>query len=115
MFDAIRSYFEEHDSGHGTIFVFVPYIKTNVPAKLLDGFQNRIVVVTAWEPSDIQSGSSELKLYPFCKRNRITPYVGSGLHLKAYSANLNRSILAIGNVSCHGLLPRGNYEAGWYS
>ena len=112
LFDAIRGYFTEHDTGDKTIFVFAPYIRTKVLARLLDGLRSRAVVVTTWEPADILSGSSDLDLYPFCQQCGISLYVSEKLHLKVYSANLDGAILATGNVSHSGLMPGGNYEAG---
>ena len=78
---------------------------------LLEGIPNKTVIVTTWEPIDIQSGSSELSLYLFCQNHGIALYVSSGLHLKVYSVGLASAILATGNVSRRGLLPDGNYEA----
>lgn len=71
-----------------------------------------MVVVTTWEPKDIQSGSSDLSLYPYCKKQNIALYVASKMHLKVYSVGLKNAILATGNVSSSGLLPGGNREAG---
>ena len=106
----IRKYFRGSRPDE-TIFLFVPYVKTGVLESLLEGIPNRMVIVTTWEPEDIQDGSSELSLYPFCQRRDITLYVSQGLHLKAYSVGLSSAILATGNVSRRGLLPGGNYEA----
>lgn len=78
---------------------------------LLENIPNRVVIVTTWKPEDIQSGSSELSLYPFCQRRNIALYVCQELHLKVYSVELTSAILATGNVSRRGLLPNGNYEA----
>ena len=111
LFDHIREYFEQ-SSGNDTIFLFVPYIKTAVLEKLLEGIPNRVIIVTTWKPRDILSGSSELSLYLFCQRRNITLYVSQRLHLKVYSIELASAILATGNVSRRGLLPGGNYEAG---
>ena len=112
LFGAIRGYFIEHDSGNRTIFVFAPYIRTKVLARLLDGLRSRVVVVTTLEPADILSGSSDLDLYPFCQQCGISLYASEKLHLKMYSANLESAVLATGNVSRSGLMPGGNYEAG---
>ena len=94
-----------------TVFLFVPYIKTNVLEKLLDGISNSVVIVTTWKPQDIQSGSSEISLYSFCKQRRISLYVSEDLHLKVYSIGLSSAVLATGNVSRRGLYSDGNYEA----
>ena len=110
LFERIREYFQcSHQDD--TLFLFVPYIKTDVLESLLEGIPNKTVIVTTWEPGDIQTGSSELSLYPFCQRRNVALYVSQGLHLKAYSVGLVSAILATGNVSRRGLLPGGNYEA----
>lgn len=111
MFEQIRKYLE-HSSENETIFLFVPYIKTKVLEKLIDGLKNKIVIVTTWKPQDIQFGSSEIELYPFCKKSNITLYINNHVHLKVYSIGLSSMILATGNVSNRGLLPEGNHEAG---
>lgn len=110
LFDRIREYFKD-GRPEDTIFLFVPYIRTSVLENLLEGIPNRVVIVTTWEPKDIQSGSSELSLYPFCQGRNIALYISRGLHLKVYSVGLTSAILATGNVSRRGLLPDGNYEA----
>ena len=110
LFERIREYFA-YSSQDDTLFLFVPYIKTDVLESLLEGIPNRVVIVTTWEPRDIQSGSSELSLYLFCRKHGIALYVSQGLHLKVYSVGLASAILATGNVSRRGLLPDGNYEA----
>ena len=110
LFEDIRKYFEHCDSDH-TIFLFVPYIKTNVLEKLLDAIPNKVVIVTTWKPKDIQFGSSEVALYPFCKERNIALYVNENLHLKVYSVGLCSGMIATGNISHRGLLPDGNYEA----
>ena len=110
LLDRIREYFRD-SSPDETIFLFVPYVKTGVLEILLEEIPNKIVIVTTWKPVDIQGGSSELSLYPFCQRRNIALYVSQGLHLKAYSVGLANMILATGNVSRRGLLPGGNYEA----
>ena len=90
----------------------MPYIKTKILSELLDGLQNRVVIITTWKPLDIQLGSSDLSLYPYCRKHEIALYVNRDLHLKVYSASLDSAILATGNVSHRGLMPGGNHEAG---
>ena len=109
LFEHVRDYFERHNTKDGTLFLFVPYIKTEVVKKLLGGLQNKVVIITTWEPNDILSGSSDLSLYTFCREHKIALYVNNSIHLKVYSADLESAILATGNVSRHGLCG-GNYE-----
>ena len=110
LFEHIKEYFEQ-SSHDDTIFIFVPYIKTNILEKLVERIPNKIVIVTSWKPKDVQLGSSEIELYPFCKEHGITLYVSQNMHLKVYSVGLSDALLATGNVSHGGLLPKGNYEA----
>jgi len=110
LFEKIREYFERHDTGDRTLFLFVPYIRTDVARKLLAGLRNKTVIITTWEPGDIVSGSSDLSLYPFCREHKMALYVSANMHLKVYSVGLESAVLATGNVSRHGLCG-GNYEA----
>ena len=110
LFGKIRDYFERHNTEDKTLFLFVPYIKTDVVKELLDGLRNKVVIITTWEPKDILLGSSDLSLYPFCREHKIALYVSKSMHLKVYSVDLESAILATGNVSRHGLYG-GNYEA----
>ena len=110
LFEHIKKYFEQSDPME-TLFLFVPYVKTKVLEQLLEKVQNKIVIVTTWEPKDILFGSSELALYPFCQKHGITLYVSNNMHLKIYSVGLASGILATGNISHRGMLPDGNYEA----
>ena len=108
LFEHIREYFKENTSD--TIFLYVPYIKTKILKKVLDGLSNNVVIITTWNPQDIKLGSSELELYPFCKENNITLYISQNMHLKVYSVGLASAIVATGNISYRGLMPDGNYE-----
>lgn len=94
-----------------TVFLFVPYIQAGVLARLLDNIENRTVIVTTWEPTDLLSGSSDLAVYPYCRERGIALYVSEMMHLKVYSVGLDSAIVATGNVSWRGLMPEGNYEA----
>ena len=110
LFDHIKKYLN-NDNSDDTIYIFVPYIKTKILEELLDGIKNKIVIVTTWNPKDIQFRSSDLTLYPFCKERNIVLYISENIHLKIYSVGLSSAILATGNISNRGLLPNGNYEA----
>jgi len=112
LFDSIRNYILESSSNDKKIYIFTPYIKTNVLGKLIDKITGKIIIITAWEPNDLLSGSSELELYPFCKENKITLYINNKIHLKVYSVDLESAIITSGNISHRGLMPDGNYECG---
>tara|TARA_B100001123_G_scaffold220420_1_gene248608 strand:+ start:9426 stop:10928 length:1503 start_codon:yes stop_codon:yes gene_type:complete len=109
LFEKIRNYLLEAEKSK-QIFLYVPYIKSKVLAKLVDGLDN-ITIVTTWHTNDLLSGSSELDLYPFCKEHNYTLYVHNDIHLKVYSVGLDSAIVASGNIS-HGGLEGGNEECG---
>jgi hypothetical protein len=109
LFEEIKKYLNTADKNK-QIFLFVPYIQTNYLEKLIDGLQNKIIIVTNWSKENLKSTSSELKLYPFCKSHGISLYNNENIHLKIYSINLESMILATGNISKRGLMPNGNIE-----
>jgi len=90
--------------------LYVPYIKTAILEKLLKDVTAKVIIITTWKTEDLLSGSSELKLYPFCKSNRITLYINNSIHLKIYSGDFDDMILSTSNISERGLMPDGNYE-----
>lgn len=110
LFEHIRKYLLGAPVG-GMVFLFVPYIQTEVLTRLLEGIKNETVIVTTWEPADLLSGSSDLATYPYCQEHGIALYVSEMMHLKVYSVGLDSAIIATGNVSRRGLMPDGNYEA----
>jgi hypothetical protein len=110
LIESIRKYFQENESEK--IYLYVPYIKTRSLEELLDKIQSQITIITTWHINDLVSGSSELKLYRFCKENNITLYIHNKIHLKVYSVNLESAVVASGNISHNGLMEGGNYEAG---
>jgi len=111
LFNKIRSHISQINE-HEQIFLYVPYIKTKILEILLEGIENQISIITTWHINDLISGSSELKLYQFCKEQNIALYIHNKIHLKMYSVNLESAIVASGNISHNGLMDGGNYEAG---
>jgi len=111
LFEQIKKYLTQAGSEE-QIFFYVPYIKTKILSKLVENLNNKIIIVTTWHPNDLLQGSSELELFPFCKKNNITLYTNDKIHLKVYSVNLQSAIITSGNISHNGLMPEGNYEVG---
>ncbi|MDE2588638.1 MAG: hypothetical protein KGL95_03085, partial [Patescibacteria group bacterium] len=111
LIDKIRTYLAQAKN-NDQIFLYVPYIQTKILSKLIENLNNKIIIITTWEPNDLLSGSSELELYPFCKENKITLYINNKIHLKVYSVGLESAIVTSRNISQSGLLPGGNHECG---
>ena len=113
LFHKIKSYLI-HAKDNEKIVLYVPYIKTKILEQLIEGVHNEMEIITNWKLSNLLQGSSELELYPFCKKNNITLYSHDKIHLKVYSINLDSAIIGSGNISENGLNPdknkKGNYE-----
>jgi len=112
LYATIKNYFETEGTKTSTIFIYVPFIKTEVLQKLLQNVDLKVVIITTWDTRDLLMGSSELELYPFCKAKGISLYVNNRIHLKVYSVGFESMISASGNISQRGLLLDGNYEIG---
>lgn len=110
LFNVIRDHLFKNSKKHAIFYV--PYIKTKILQKLIEGIPNEITIITTWHINDLISGSSELELYQFCKEHNITLYIHNKIHLKVYSVNLESAIVASGNISYNGLIDENNYEAG---
>ena len=109
LLENIRNYLLQADENQ-QIFLYVPYIKVEILKKLVDGIKN-VTIITTWKIRDLKFGSSELKLYPFCKEHNYELYIHKTIHLKVYSVELKSAIVATGNIS-HGGLEGGNQECG---
>lgn len=110
IFESIRNYLKKSNEDE-LLFLFVPYIKTKILEKLIDGLQNPITIITNWDEQNLLQKSSELELYPFCKKNNITLYSHDKIHLKVYSINLESAIIGSANISTNGLMDEKRYEA----
>jgi len=108
LFQQIRNYLLQVEQNQ-KIFLFVPYIRTEIIDKLLKDIPNQVSIITTWETKDLVSGSSDIKLYQWCKNNGNFLYINDKIHLKVYSVNLNSAIVASGNISHNGL-EGGNHE-----
>ena len=75
--NAYGEYFQTQPSRMILMFLFVPYIKTDVLERSVGrSIPNRMVIVTTWEPQrTFKTGSSELSLFSFCQRRGIALYV----------------------------------------
>ena len=111
LFDSVKDYLNSSDH-HDIVYVIVPYIKTAILENLIDEITCKIVIITNWETQNLLKGSSELELYPFCKKRNITLYINNKIHLKVYSVGFESAIVATGNISQRGLMPEGNHECG---
>lgn len=116
LFDNLCLYLEEANGRHKQVFIFVPYIQTSILEKILENISTKVIIITTWHLDDLLSGSSELSLYPFCKKRGITLYINNRIHFKVYSVGLDDMILATGNISKRGLgtIPDSNYECATY-
>ena len=111
LFQEYKDFFKK-SKNYSQIFLYVPYIKTKILEKLVEGIKTQITIITTWHINDLISGSSELELYKFCQNHNIALYINNKIHLKVYSVNLESAIITSGNISQNGLMDGGNYEIG---
>jgi hypothetical protein len=110
LFTTVRNYLLDGSSNGKQLFIFAPYIKVHTISNLLEDISAKVVIVTSWNTKDLLSGSSELALYPYCKRQGFTLYINNAIHLKAYSAEFDDMIVTTANISELGLLNQSHLE-----
>lgn len=97
------------------LLIISPYIKTSVLEQLLiECKANKITIITTWSLRDFLYGSSELKLYEFCKKNKIYLFLNKRVHLKVFINDYSNCIFGTANISKTGLslIDNYNYELG---
>ena len=97
------------------LVIISPYIKTSILEQLLMECKiNKITIITTWSLRDFLYGSSELKLYEFCKKNKIYLFLNKQVHLKVYINDYSNCIFCTANISKTGLalMDNYNYELG---
>jgi len=112
LFERVREYIASHDGDGLTLHVIVPYIRTRTLGGLLDGVASRVSIITTWHAADLESGASELSLWPYCRERGHALYLHGSIHLKAFSAGLRGYLLCTGNVSERGMREGGSLEMG---
>jgi hypothetical protein len=110
LFNSIRDYLLRVDKSGRQLFIFAPYIKTFTISKLIEGMSVKVTIVTSWQTQDLLTGSSELSLYPFCKKRGFALYINNNIHLKVYSGEFEDLIVATANVSEIGLVDGSHLE-----
>ena len=104
-------------SAEERIIIFSPYIKYNALSKLLSAKDDEIeiTIITSWKPHDIAYGSSDLKIYPFCRDNGYTLLINNRIHLKSIIIdNFTKAYTGSANITKRGLGydSKSNYEIG---
>ena len=56
LFDEIKKYLTQSKNNE-QIFFYVPYIKTKILSKLVENLENKVTIITTWEPNYLLSGS----------------------------------------------------------
>jgi len=112
LFGHVREYIRAHDGEGLALHVIVPYVRTGTLRALLDGVASRVSIVTTWDARDLESGASELSLWPYCRERGHALYLHESIHLKVFSAGLRGYLLCTGNVSERGMREGGSLEMG---
>jgi hypothetical protein len=94
--------------------IYVPYIKLDALKTLIDGHEHIETVIVRWEPRDLITEASDLKIYPYLRDRGITLYRNPRLHLKAFVCDYKKAFFGSANISRRALnLPESklyNYE-----
>lgn len=108
----VREYIASHGGEGPALYVIAPYVRTRALAAILEGYSPRVSVVTTWRAADLESGASELSLWPYCRERNHALYLNDRIHLKVFSAGLRGYLLSTGNVSERGMEEGGSLEMG---
>src|SRR5215204_722790 len=88
IYKDLKNYLDLTNYDNKILYVFDPFIQTDVLKVLLRDANQKFIIVTTWNPFYFISGISELSLYQFCKENNYTLYINNKLHLKIFSRGL---------------------------
>jgi hypothetical protein len=95
------------------IIIFSPYIKCKSLSLLLNDLSGEISVniITTLKPADIAFGSSDIELYPYCKKNNYKLLINNKIHLKVILINnMEQGYIGSANISKSGLAYDTNYN-----
>lgn len=93
------------------LLIICPYIKTNSLDIILENKNNiKTTIITTWNLRDLQFGSSELKLYKYCKNNNIYLFLNNRIHLKAIINDYSNCLFGSANITKLGLALNSKYN-----
>lgn len=91
------------------ITIFSAYITTSEIEELnINANISRIIV--RWDIEDLCRGSSDLKLYSYCKKNNILLYRNTRIHLKSIWDNQNKLFTGSANITGKGIGSVGEFN-----
>ena len=104
-------------SAQDDVIIISPYIRSNALKKLLSkrNDNSMITIITTWKPADVAFGSSDLKVYDYCKANSWPLLINNRIHLKTILIDdMSRAYIGSANISNTGLSisKNPNYEIG---
>jgi hypothetical protein len=94
-----------------SITLFSAYIKINELEKI-NVYKNIKQIIVRWEIEDLCKGVSDVELYQYCLKNKISLYRNTRLHMKAFWNNGENIVFGSANVTARGLgsAKKYNYE-----
>ncbi len=103
-------------SGDPLLLLISPFIGQEALKRFLlcAGAHPRIKVVVRWRPEDVQTGVSDIAVYPHLVERGIPLYVNHDIHLKLYVFESNTAFSASGNLTLRGFgySEKSNIEIG---
>lgn len=109
LFARVRERIESHDGKGLALHVIVPHIRTRTLEGPLEGVASRVSIITTWHAADLESGASELSLWPHCRERGHALHLHGSIRLKAFSAGLRGYLLCMGNASERGMREGGRF------
>ena len=101
LYQALDGFMSKKDDAE--IFIFCPFINTNLLLSLVDK-KSKLTVVTSWRKDHIAYGSSSLELFKhFEKNDKWNLFVNDRIHLKVYSRNLETMLTGSANLTKRAL------------
>lgn len=99
------------------LLIITPYIKVDALERLLENIPSdvNVSIITTWKLEDLGYGSSELALYPYCKKHNYSLYLNPRVHLKVISCDWETCMFGSANITHSGLALRENYNYEIYS
>ena len=102
--------------GDHLILLISPFIGLDALRRFLQCSEvhSGIKVVVRWRPEDVQTGVSDIAIYPYLVERKIPLYVNHDIHLKLYVFESNVAFSTSGNLTLRGFgySEKANIEVG---
>ena len=89
------------------LLIICPFISLEGLKSIFSILENpkniKIKIITRWRKLDIISGVSDIKIYPFLKKNNISLYHHDSIHLKVFIKEKKHCLFGSANITLAGI------------